>query len=395
MQVFHGIGVGGRQYKKAARGIKFPSIKGSLSKELLRKLAPKKTQYAAVDIGSREIKVVEVSTADGYPEVIASGRLTTPAGVLGEPEGDEDLVNALNEVVLYSGIQSKEVIATISGDRVITRHIKVPVMPAKELETAIKYEAEKFIPIPVDDLNIRYLNLGEMESDGERYLHLLLAAVPSSFVYDYYEIFIRAGLVVAAIDVQSLCLWRVFCGLDTSAARAGTAGILDIGAAATQFLVVSDRGLQLSRTLPVGGNLLTQSLAENYGLEFQEAQQLKEEQGELLSVEAAASAAAGAMQMDYSLRVGLSNLIREIRRSLDYYASLKDATTIDRFIISGGTSKLKGFREFFAEAMEVPVDFGHPGIPGLTGGGAAEPLPFDPAFAVAVGAALREIVEDV
>ncbi|MDD3654482.1 MAG: type IV pilus assembly protein PilM, partial [Desulfotomaculaceae bacterium] len=364
MQVFQRIRYGRRQDKKASSGTKFPNIRGSLSKELLHKLAPKKTQFAAVDIGSREIKVVEISTANGYPEVIASGRLPTPAGI-GDPDGDEDLVNALNEVTLYTGIQSKEVIATISGDRVITRHIKVPVMPARELETAIMFEAEKFIPIPVDELNIRYLNLGEIESDGERYLHLLLAAVPSSFVYDYYEIFIRAGLVVAAIDVQSLCLWRVFCGLDSSPAREGTAGILDIGAASTQFLVVSDRTLQLSRILPVGGNLLTQSLAENYGLEFKEAQQLKEEQGELLSAEEAAAAAAGAMQMDYSLRAGLSSLVREIRRSLDYYASQKDARLIDRFIISGGTSKLRGFREFFAEAMEAPVDFGNPGIPGL------------------------------
>ncbi|MDD3653354.1 MAG: cell division FtsA domain-containing protein, partial [Desulfotomaculaceae bacterium] len=67
---------------------------------------------------------------------------------------------------------------------------------------------------------------------------------------------------------------------------------------------------------------------------------------------------------------------------------------IDRFIISGGTSKLRGFREFFAEAMEAPVDFGNPGIPGLPGDG-AEPLPFDPSFAVVMGTALREVVEDV
>lgn len=389
MQVLQRIKFGGPKNKAVGR--KFPSLKGFLSKELLHQLAPKKTRFAAVDIGSREIKVVEVSATDGYPVVTSSGRFPTPAGALGNLAGNEDLVNALNEVVLESGIQNKEVIATISGDRVITRHIKVPVMPAKELATAIKFEAEKFIPIPVDELNIRYLNLGEMESGGENYLHLLLAAVPSSLVYDYYEIFIRAGLVVAAIDVQSLCLWRVFCGLDPSAAGEGTTGILDIGAATTQFLVVSDRELQLSRTLPVGGNLLTRSLAEYYGLEFQEAQQLKEEQGELLNTEAAAAAVVGAMQMDYALRVGLSHLIREIRRSLDYYASLPEAKTIDRFIISGGTSKMKGFREFFAEAMEAPVDFSNPGIPGLPGDG-GEQLQFDPAFAVVMGTALREIV---
>lgn len=368
-------------------------LKGYLSSGLLRKLAPKKTQFAAVDIGSKEIKIVEISTTDGTPVVTAFGRIATPAGVPGDPVDEEALVNALNKVVLTSGMQTKEVIATVSGDRVITRHIKVPTMPDKELETAIKFEAEKFIPIPVNELIIRYLNLGEIEAGGEKNLHLLLAAVSTSFIYDYYGIFARAGLIVAAIDLQSLCLWRVFSALSTCAANEGTVGILDIGASTTQFLVVCDRSLQFTRTLPVGGNLLTRSLAEHYGFDFEEAQRIKEEEGGLLSSEeASVSAVSGAMQMDFSLRDGLSELVREIRRSLDYYVAQENATAIKRFIISGGTSKLKGFREFFAEAMEAPVDFGNPIVPALPGDG-QEPFPYDPAFSIVLGAALREVVE--
>jgi len=367
-------------------------LKASLAGGLIRKLAPKKTQYAAVDIGSREIKVVQVSTASGSPVVTASGRHPTPTGALEHPINENSLVDALNEVILASGIQVDEVIATISGDRVITRHVKVPVMPGKELEAAVYFEADKFIPVPVDELTVRHLNLGIIESGGEKFFHLLLAAVPTSFVYDYYGIFIRAGLIITAIDLQSLSLWRVFSGLQTSAAREGTVGILDIGASTTQFVVVRDRVLQLTRTLPVGGNLLTRSLAEHYGLDYLEAQRMKEEEGELLGAEQAASVTAGAMQMDFSLRDGLSGLVREIRRSLDYYAAQENATAIERFIISGGTSKLKGFREFFAEAMEAPVDFGYPGVPGLPGD---DPVAarFDPAFAVVLGSALREVVE--
>jgi len=367
-------------------------LKGLLSGGLLRKLAPRKTRFAAVDIGFREIKIIEISTEDGIPVVTAFGRFPTPADALADPVDEDALVDALNESVPASGIQTKEVIITISGDRVITRHIKVPLMPVKELEAAVRFEAEKFIPVPVDELTIRYLNLGEIESGSEKNLHLLLAAMPTSFVYDYYRFFTRAGLIVAAIDLQSLGLWRVFCGLETSTARAGTLGILDIGASVTQFVVVRNRVIQFTRALPVGGNLLTHSLAEYYRLDFQEAQRMKEEEGELLNTEAAASATTGAMQVDFSLREGLSELVREIRRSLDYYMVQEGAMPVDRFIISGGTSKLKGFREFFAEAMEVPVDFGNPGIPGLPGGD-SEDIPFDPSFAVALGTALREVVE--
>jgi len=367
--------------------------KGLFSANFLHRLAPKKTRFAAVDIGSREIKALEISTADGSPEVTAFGRLETPAGALGDVLDGEALINALNEVMLASGIEVKEVIATISGDRVITRHVKVPVMPEKELEATVKFEAEKFIPLPLDELIIRYINLGAIDSGDEKKLNLLLAAVPTTFVYDYYSIFTGAGLVMAAIDLQPVCLWRVFSGWEASAAGDGTVGIMDIGASTTQFLVVNNGDLQFARTLPVGGNLLTRSLAENYGLEFDQAQKMKEEEGELLgSKEAVDYAAPGAMQMDFSLRDGLSELIREIRRSLEFYAAQENAPAIERFIISGGTSKLKGFREFFAEAMEVPVDFGNPGISGLPGD-EQEEFPFDQAFAVVLGTALREVID--
>jgi Tfp pilus assembly PilM family ATPase len=169
-------------------------------------------------------------------------------------------------------------------------------------------------------------------------------------------------------------------------------GIMDIGAASTQFLVVSDGLIEFTRILPVGGSLLTRSLAEYYGYELGQASQLKEERGRLLSAEEAAATSEEEMQMDFSLRDGLSELVREIRRSIDFYTIQEGSTPIERFVLSGGTVKLKGFREFMAEAMEVPVEFGDPGLAGQP---VEETAPefFDQSYAVAIGSALREVVE--
>lgn len=362
------------------------------SARLLRKLAPKKTQFAAVDIGSYEIKLVEISTAEGYPVVKTTGKISTPPDTLGDLADEEALVVALNELVLTSEMQLREVITTISGDKVVTRHIKLPVMPDKELETAIRFEVEKLIPVPVSELTIRHLKLGVTELNGEKNQHLLVAAVPTSYIYDFYRVFARADLTVAAIDLQVLSLWRVFCGLTPDSGSKGTVGVMDIGAASTQFLVVRDGLLEFTRTLPVGGNLLTHSLAEYYSYELGQATQMKEEKGRLLSAEEAAATSEEEMQMDFSLRDGLSELVREIRRSIDFYNSQEGATPIERFVLSGGTVKLAGFREFMAEAMEVPVEFGNPGLSGQPID-ATTPEVFDQAYAVVLGSALREVVE--
>ncbi len=370
-----------------SKGKSKSSLKG-----LLRKLAPKKNHFAAVDIGASEIKLVEISTVDGSPVVTAFGKLPTPPDTLDDLADEGVLVNALNELVLTSGLQLREVITTISGDKVVTRHIKLPVMPDKELETAVRFQVEKLIPVPAYELTIRHLKLGVTGVNGKKTLHLLAAAVPTSYIYDFYRVFARADLTVAAIDLQVLSLWRVFCGLKPRSGSTGTLGVMDIGASSTQFLVVRDGLLEFTRTLPVGGNLLTQSLAEYYGYELGQASQMKEERGRLLSSEEAAATSEEAMQMDFSLRDGLSELVREIRRSIDFYASQEGAAPIERFVLSGGAVKLAGFREFMADAMEVPVEFGDPGLSGQPVD-ETSPEAFDQAYAVALGSALREVVE--
>lgn len=363
-----------------------------LSLGLLRKIAPKKTRFAAVDIGYGSIKVAEISIADGQPVVTASGSIPIPPDVFVEPVNEEAVVSALNELVLTSGMQLKEVITTINGDKVVTRHIKLPMMPDKELNTAVRFEVEKFVPTPLNELTIRYIKLSTNKENGESILHLLVAAASTSYIYDFYRIFSLAGLTVAAIDLQSLSLCRVFCGLAPKPACQGTVGIIDIGDTITQFLIVRDRLLEFTRTLPVGGKILTSSLAEYYGYELQEASQVKEERGRLLSAEEAAATSQDDMQIDFSLRAGLSELVREIRRSIDFYTSQEGAAPIEKFVISGGAVKLIGFREFLSEALEAPVEFGNPGLPGQPSGTTAQE-PFDQSYAVVLGSALREVVE--
>lgn len=359
---------------------------------ILHKLAPKKTRFAAIDIGASEIKLVEISTAEGHRVVTAYGKVATPLDNLDDLADEEVMVNALKDLVLTSGLETREVITTISADKVITRHIRLPLMPDKELEAALRFEVEKLVPAPVDELIIRYAKLDITEQNNEKIMHLLLAAVPTSYIYDFYRVFARADLTVAAIDLQALSLWRLFCGIKPEYGGKGVTGFIDIGAASTQFLVTNDGFLEFTRILPVGGNLLTQSLAEYYGYDPSEAEQLKKARGRLLSAEEVAATSEEDMKIDFSLRDGLSELVREIKRSVDFYASQERAVPIERFILSGGTVKLTGFREFMAEAMGVPVELGEPGLPG-------QPVeettnePFDPSYAVALGSALREVVE--
>ncbi|MDQ7789324.1 MAG: type IV pilus assembly protein PilM [Clostridia bacterium] len=359
-------------------------------KELVGRVLPKQTLFTAVDYGTRWIKIASVNIAGPQPALLQLSRVLQPAP--GEDELDQDARIAwLADAVEMAGIKNQEVIAALSADKVITRQIQLPLMPEKELASAVTFEAEKLIPVPLSDLIVRYVKLGETEGEEGRQQDILLAAVPIEVVQSFYEMFIQAGVVITALDLQPLALWRALSGVvGSSAPPDGTAAIVDIGAANTTFIVVDRGSLLFWRSLSVGGDMLTDSMAESYGISFEEAQQLKEESGKILSAEEAVDVTAPEeMQLDFSLRDGLGEIVREVRRSLDFYAGNNEDRPVQKIILSGGTSNLKGFVPFLADALDLPVEIGQLQVDVTPG--AEDEMPYlDPGMFMCVGLALRE-----
>jgi len=371
-----------------------------MMKNFFQQLLPKKSHFMGIDIGTCQIKAAEVKIIDGVPEVVALRQRLSPPGVWTEEFDEESLVQALKEV---ADPKLKEVITCIGGEKVISRLVRLPRMSEKEQEAAIKFEIEKFVPLPVDQLIIKHVELerpagrtgkrrsrrflkttgkenqGETAETGGNQAEsqdVLLLAVPAATIYQYYGIFSRAGLVAAVVDLQAFALWRLF-----GRTVQGTAAIADIGAKTSHLLIVKDGLIKFVRLLPVGGDILTSYLSEAYGVDFSEARQMIEE-----AAVAADSAEnnPGTRQISDVLHEGLPVIVRELHRSLEFF-SAHEKLSVERLILSGGASKLRGFPDYLQNALEIPVEMGFPAIEFAAG------LTFDPAFSVAIGLALREV----
>lgn len=351
----------------------------------LRKLLPQKTDYIAVDVGTRQTKIVHINSAGEIPNVISLESMNTPQGMFRSDTPEEQLVNFLAESFEENGIKGKEVIVCMTGDRVITRYVLMSRMNDKELAKAIQVEAANSIPVPMSNLSLRYVRL-DGEGDQQQAQRIMIVAAPTDVVLLYHDLFLRAGTKISVMDHAPLALWRVCFGMGEMGME--TAAAIDIGASYTNIIVSRDQRLVFSRTLPVGGDIITRSMAETYNMEFDEAQKYKEERAKILSSEEAAMAFNPEdMQIDFSLRDGLSELTREIRRSIEYFNSQSNGNPVKRLIFSGGTAKLKGFVDFISDAMEVPA--GLLKFPVIHLDGQGQDAPIDPSYAVAVGLALR------
>ena len=350
--------------------------KAVIMKDFLQKILPRKNQFTGVDIGTNWIKVVEVRISGGMAEIVSLKKYPSPPGVWTEQFDEEHLVEVLSRV-RTEGIH--EVIACIGGEKVISRVVRFPLMSDKELAAAAEIEIEKYLTSPSDQFIFRHVRLDEGKTgdgDVEEGQNVLLLAVPASTVYRYYGIFSRAGLTVTAFDIQVFALWRLF-GRNTT----GTLAVIDIGSMTSHLVITRNGRIRFVRVLPVGGSVLTRAIMDTQGVGASEAQQMQEDASLLRDN---AGSLSGGRQLVEILRGSLMEIAGEVQRSLNFY-SVQEGAPVERLILSGGTSKLKGLPLFMQDVLGIPVGIGTVDLP-LPGGEG-----FDPAYAIALGLAMRGI----
>jgi type IV pilus assembly protein PilM len=107
------------------------------------------------------------------------------------------------------------------------------------------------------------------------------------------------------------------------------------------------------RILLMGGQDVTDAVASNLGVPNEQAEVLKHELGTGGSSEGAAAAGRAA-------DITASALVDEIRGSLDYYASSTPHGPVQRVVLTGGGSRLRGLADRLAASTRVPVVMGDP-----------------------------------
>lgn len=323
--------------------------------------------FTAVEIDGAELKMAVVGYSRRNWEVLTLHRCPGP-GLIDWEEGDiEKAAAGLKAAFKALPGAGKAVITAIDGPRVILRQLPMPAMPQKELEQAAVWEAERLLPFPPGEQVVRPVVLGENKS-GRR--NVLLVAAPKDLVYRYHRIFRRAGLRLLAVDLQHLALWRVFHGsLGHPVHNGGVRAVLNLGLSFSQFIVLRGRELVYLRSLPVGlGEVRVLSRGT--------------EEATLLVETAREAAAAEEEERDREL---VEALLREVRRSLDFYQLQEREYPVEEVVVTGQLSKVAGLPDLLRAELGLPVVEGHPFLSSTGDEG-------EPEFAVAVGLALREVL---
>jgi type IV pilus assembly protein PilM len=342
-----------------------------------------------LDIGTFAVRATEVDLGGDRPTLLRFGQVVLPPGAVvnGEVENSEAVGAAIRRLWSESGFRNRNVIVGVANQRVIVRQADVPAMDEEDMRSALRFEAQELIPIPLDEAVLDFQVLETIPNpDGESTARILLAAAQRDMVRTHLAAVERGGLTATTVDLVPFALIRSLGNPqeflpDPDRSQA----IVCVGAGVTN-VVVHEAGVpRFVRILPVGGDDITRAIAEELDVDLDLAEDLKRRADE-------------ASGDDLEARTGgivnqrLGTLIEEIRGSLDFYLAQADATPFERVLVTGGASRTRGLVDRLQQALGgTPVEMARPlaalqvGKVGLRNEqlGEAEPL-----IAVPVGLAI-------
>jgi len=341
-----------------------------------------------LDIGTSVVRAAELSFGRAGITLKRFGQVVLPEGAVrdGEVVDPDSVVNGLRQLWGATGFSHKRVVMGVANQRVIVRQLELPWMTPEELRGSLAFHVQDVLPIPVEAAVLDFFPLEEVTGEaGNRMLRGLLVAASRDTVLANVRCAEQAGLTCQSVDLTSFAVLRSM-GRQTGL-EVETEALIDVGARVTNIVVHSAGTPRFVRILLMGGQDVTDAVAERVGVPTSEAEALKQQVG---LVNTAPEAAA----VSRAVNTTAQDFVDEIRGSLDYYAASTPAFRVERVLLCGGGSRLGGLRERLAAATRLPVVEGDPFATlrvGNTGLDAHQIEFVKPLAAVPVGLALGAI----
>lgn len=324
-------------------------------------------KIAGIDIGNYYIKLVELEYKKA--QVVLTGCAVSRIV-------NGDIKSALKDIISDAKFPLKRVNASLSGPSVIMRYIEMPSMKEEELKSAIKFEAEKYIPFNVNESIIDCAMLDKTASGSRR---VLLVAAKKGDVAVLLELFKELGSEIGVIDVDSLALLNSFQRISLDDAKDTTCALINMGSKFSNMNIITQGNAYFTRDILWGGNDITDRIKDIKGVNAEEAERLKcnlaEKDSEVVGV----------------ISPVLERLTSQIRMSFDYFES-QFGKNVRKIYVSGGTAYLFNIVNFLKENLGVDTIMWNPfeGVEVEKSVTEKALIEMPSLFSVAVGLALRK-----
>lgn len=306
--------------------------------------------YFALDIGTKAIRVVQLADQgnDTWSLLHVGYLAVDPHTIASDSdESRRKLGQAIKSVVTQAGISATDCVLGLESSKTFTTMIQLPKMTAEERSSTLKYQADKYIPMPLDDAKIDWAVLGDAPDDATQD-EVLLASVTQEYVERIVDMVDSLGLNVIAAEPSPIATIRSV----LPAAAKGERMVIDLGERSTDIVMTIDNTPRLVRTLPIGFQALVRSISQALNTKEDQAQQF------LLKFGLEKERLEG--QVYTALQSSLENFIAELNKSIHFLQTKYPNVTVEMIHTVGYAATIPLFSEYIAEKLAIPVQVTSP-----------------------------------
>jgi len=329
-------------------------------------LKSKSSRFLGVDIGTAGIKVVELESEEDKPRLrnYASVEIKNYVEVSDNSSkfgnikmSDTRVANDLAKIIEKAKIATKKTIMSVPTSSAFYSVISLPYIKNSEMFNAVQFEAQKYIPVPLNevvfDWNVIKEENQELDKSGiestrrGKKVKILLVAVPVDVTKKYTNIAKLLDLDLIALETESFSLAR-----SLAINNNGSFMIIDIGSKTTNITVVENDYVMLSHSMySAGSEEITRAISYGFDINYSRAEKLKKDLGLNPS---------DSNKKVFEIIAPIINIvISEIKRIKEIYYN-NNRKEIKKIVITGGSASLPGLIDYLSKELNMAVEIGNP-----------------------------------
>ncbi len=298
--------------------------------------------------------VAAVQTA-GSPSIERAAVAQLPPAVVtdGDVVDIESLAQVLRDMFAEHKF-GKRVRIGVANQRIVVRSMDLPPLTdAKEIASAVRFQAAEHIPMPLEQAVLEHQSLGIVETDDGPRTRVVVVAARRDMIEKLLAATRQAGLKPAGIDLSAFAMIRALhrTGVSGATLYVSAGGV-------TNLAVAVGTTCMFTRVVPHGTESMAGALAERRGLTLEHARGWLKHVGLRDALEEIDGEQEIASEARSVLSEGLTRIADDVRNSLEFYRMQEGAAAIEHAFLTGPAAAIPGFSESLGEALSLPIELG-------------------------------------
>jgi len=328
-----------------------------------------------LDISDLSLKLVKLKKKRDYFALSSFGETKIKPGIIenGEVKNEEELAKAIKKFVYEEKgekLKTNYVAISLPEEKAFLQVIQMPRMKEEELKKAVLFEAENYIPLPINETYFDFQTIQPFLNHLD-HVDVLIAALPKKIVDPYLNSIKKANLQPIILEIESQSISRA---LIKNSVSPFPVLLIDFGATKTSFIIFSGYSLRFTAFIPISSQKFTESIAKNFKITLEEAEELKIKYGieDKIKIELKNNKSETKKEKNEifeALIPSLTDLVEQIKKYIEYYQIhqwhehlASKENKIAKILLCGGGANLKGLTEFLTSELKIPVERGNPWI---------------------------------